>query len=80
MAEEMMSDVDIHDDVVNNSSMSNNNKIKKYLDSHYSKSYFQFDKKKMIVNRPICIIYSLEESVRANGDHVPLFSLLTLKK
>ena len=79
MAEEMMSDVDIHDDIVNNGTKSNNNKIKNtwivIIQNHTSNLI-----KKMIVNRPICIIYSMEESVRANGDHVPLFSLLTLKK
>ena len=65
MAEEMMSYVDRHEDGVNDGSMSNNRTLKKYMDGHYPKSYFEFDKK-YIVNRPVCMICSMEESVRAN--------------
>merc|ERR1712127_474138 len=50
---------------VNDGSMSNNRTLKKYMDGNYPKSYFEFDKK-YIVNRPVCMICSMEESARAN--------------
>ena len=65
MAEEMMSYVDRYDDGDNDCTESNNKKLQKYMDCHYPKSYVQFDKK-IIVNRPVCMICSMEESVRAN--------------
>ena len=65
MAEEMMNYVDRLADGDNDGTESNNKKIKKFMDGHYPKPYFQFDKK-LIVNRPVCMICSMEESVRAN--------------
>ena len=58
MAEEMMSDMDRHDDGINDGTKTNHKKLKKYMDGHYPKLYFEFDKK-IIFNRPvICMICS----------------------
>ena len=60
-----MSCVGRHADGGNDGTNPNNRKLQKYMDDHYPNSFFQFNKK-FIVNRPVCMICSMEESMRAN--------------
>ena len=65
MAEEMISFVDMHGDGGKNGTESNNNKIKNVWTVIIQNHTFNL-KKKLIVNGPVYMICSMEESVMAN--------------